>query len=130
VDGTDEYKDEDATAADGTEYVDDENEWDDLGYSADPDNIQEETASARATSPHQVDNSVVHETDSPSVPWDGNGVRKAHAELTPPQRKRSFSEVEAEPEGDLTLCESDLQSCCYIITDCVLAPGSKKPRHL
>jgi hypothetical protein len=130
VDRTDEYKDEDATAADGAEYVDDENEWDDLGYSADPDNIQEETALARAMSPHQVDNNVVHETGSPSVPWDGNGVRKVHAELTPPQRKRSFSEVEAEPEGDLTLCESDLQCSCYIITDCVLAPGSKKPRHL
>jgi hypothetical protein len=129
VDETAEYKDEGATA-DGTEYVDDENEWDDLGYSADPDNIQEESALARATSPHQVDSNVVHETETPDVPWDVNGVHRAHAELTPPQRKRSFSEVEAEPEGDLTLCESDLQSGCYMITDCVLAPGSKKPRHL
>jgi hypothetical protein len=127
---TDEYKEEGAPVADETEYVDDENEWDDLGYSADPDNIQEDSTLAGPTSPHQIDSNAVHETKSPDVPWDGNVVREAHAELTPPQRKRSFSEVEAEPEGDLTLCESDLQSVCCIITDCVLAPGSKKPRHL
>lgn len=97
----------DLAAEEAVEYVDNESEWDDLGYATGLEAIKENPSLEEPSVPQNETKPSPKRRTSSGL-WTG-----AHDTLSPPQRKRSFSEVEAEPEGNLSL-----------------SPGPKKPRHL
>lgn len=99
------------------EYIDDE-EWDEQDH--DKDALERETdPEAAAQDQGQTDAT----TPAPRVEPEGadaidplvfvKGKTAHHDESTAPVRKRSFSEVEVEPEDDLKLCTSFLNNIHY-----------------
>ena len=109
-----------------TGYADDENEWDDLGYTTEPEAAEENSTLGGPLSALAADSNLSLDQEAPNDPQKGIGIPDVPVQSTPPQRKRSFSEVEAEPEGDLTHCKLDISVKVFLLTVCQL-PALKSP---
>lgn len=117
------------------EYIDDNEEWDEQDHDEDapegeidPEAAAEDQGQADATTP--APKVEPEEADAIDPLLFVKGKSAHHDESTVPVRKRSFSEVEVEPEDDLKLCTSFLDNIHYLLLTYVPAPNSKKPRHI
>ena len=113
VEATDELYDEGETVAEEVaEYVDDENEWDDLGYNPEPATVEDNPSISEPSSTTQPEKNLLPERKASNGHWTGTPDV-----MSPPQRKRSFSEVEAEPDDNLSHCKSLPELGPPVITD-------------
>jgi hypothetical protein len=103
------------------EYIDDNEEWDEQDHDedapgeTDPEAAAEDRCQIDATRPTPTVEPEAADVINPLLFVKG---KTAHPdESTAPLRKRSFSEVEVEPEDDLKHCASFLDNIYYCFTD-------------
>jgi len=117
------------------EYIDGNEEWDEPDHDedapegeTDPEAAAEDRDQTDATRPAPTVEPEAANAINPLLFVKG---KTAHPdESTAPLRKRSFSEVEVEPEDDLKLCTSFLDNICYFTDICSSSEFEEASPHL
>lgn len=108
-------------------FVDDNEEWNEQEYGKTALEGDDEAAGETQLE-NATDDEHKNEVDEPDVSASLQGAEEMPKGYTP-VRKRSFNEVEEEPEGQSTQCGSLPHHNAILVTNLCSAPNSKKPRH-